>query len=252
MIDYSDPIAIIVILVGLAMGGILKGATGAGMPVIAVPVIAAFYDVRLAVIIIVIPNFFINASQVHKYRDTETSRSLTMQMVVFGMIGAILGTFFLVSLPANILHIAMAAVIFTYIALRLLRPDFKISQKLADKTAWIAGTIGGILQGALGISSPAAITFLSALKLPRPNFIFTASAFFAAMCIPQFILLTSYGLITLPLAIIGLLAVIPLIMALRVGDWIGKRMSPVVFDRAILVMLAVLGIKQLFSAGGIG
>ena len=44
---FSDPIIIIAILVAFSLGGILKGATGAGAPIITIPVIAAFYDVRI-------------------------------------------------------------------------------------------------------------------------------------------------------------------------------------------------------------
>ena len=51
-----DPITIFAILGAFALGGTLKGATGAGAPIITIPVIAAFYDVRIAVIIMVIPN----------------------------------------------------------------------------------------------------------------------------------------------------------------------------------------------------
>lgn len=225
MIDVSitDPVALIVIAIGLAMGGILKGATGAGMPVIAVPVIAAFYDIRLAVIIIIIPNFAINLQQLWRYRRDAGSRRVTAQLVVGGMIGAVVGTITLVSLPQTSLMLLMAAIILIYIALRLARPSFQIPLPIAERTAWIAGGLGGILQGALGISSPAAITFLSALKLPRPNFIFSASAFFAAMCIPQAIVATHYGLIDKQIALLGLISIVPLMASVRLGDWIGNR-----------------------------
>ena len=56
----SDPIIIIAIVIAFALGGILKGATGAGAPIITIPVMTAFYDVRIAVIIMVIPNFITN------------------------------------------------------------------------------------------------------------------------------------------------------------------------------------------------
>ena len=50
-----DPPALLAICVALSLGGLLKGATGMGTPVVAVPVMAAFVDVKLAVIIMVIP-----------------------------------------------------------------------------------------------------------------------------------------------------------------------------------------------------
>ena len=59
-----DPITIFAILVAFGLGGTLKGATGAGAPIITIPVIAAFYDVRIAVIIMVIPNLLTNIRKV--------------------------------------------------------------------------------------------------------------------------------------------------------------------------------------------
>ena len=68
-----DPITIFAILAAFALGGTLKGATGAGAPIITIPVIAAFYDVRIAVIIMVIPNLLTNISQIYQFRKNNSS-----------------------------------------------------------------------------------------------------------------------------------------------------------------------------------
>ena len=65
-----DTVTIIAILVAFALGGILKGATGAGAPIVTIPVIAAFYDVRIAVIIMVVPNLLTNIGQLYQFRKT--------------------------------------------------------------------------------------------------------------------------------------------------------------------------------------
>ncbi len=49
-----DPVACLAILVALSIGCNLKGGTGADGPASAVPVIAAFVDVRFAVMIILV------------------------------------------------------------------------------------------------------------------------------------------------------------------------------------------------------
>ncbi|WP_162009377.1 sulfite exporter TauE/SafE family protein [Labrenzia sp. CE80] len=246
-IAFNDPLGLLIIAAALLLGGILKGATGAGMPIIAVPVIAAVYDVRLAVIILVIPNCLTNLWQAFKYRDEELDRSFTLSLALSGAIGAGIGTFFLVWVPLSLLSLSMVCVVIIYIAMRLLKPAFHVSLPWARKTAWIAGATGGILQGSLGISAPAAVTFLNAVKLPRPTFIFTASVFFATMCLTQFPVQLHYGLVTWNIVILGFLSLVPLLAGLPVGEWIGKRMSPIIFDRVILSMLAVLAIKQIWN-----
>ena len=89
---FSDPLIIIAILVAFSLGGILKGATGAGAPIITIPVIAAFYDVRIAVIIMVIPNLLTNIGQLYQFRKTILPKFFTLSFAIGGGIGAFLGT----------------------------------------------------------------------------------------------------------------------------------------------------------------
>ncbi|MCV0428905.1 MAG: sulfite exporter TauE/SafE family protein [Roseibium sp.] len=246
-ISLNDPWGLSFIALSLLLGGILKGATGAGMPIIAVPVVAAVYDVRLAVILLVVPNFLTNLWQLLRYREQELERGFTASFALSGAVGAGFGTFFLVWLPGTLLNLLMTAVVVIYIAMRLLKPTLQIPIDRARKTAWMAGGSGGLLQGALGISAPVAITFLSAVKLPRPTFIFTVSVYFATMCLTQFSVQVHQGLLTWHIAALGAAALIPMLMGMPVGEWIGRRMGPVMFDRIILAMLACLALKQVWD-----
>ena len=97
-----DPITIFAILVAFALGGTLKGATGAGAPIITIPVIAAFYDVRIAVIIMVIPNLLTNISQIYQFRKTILPMFFTLSFALGGGIGAFFGTILLINLPIKI------------------------------------------------------------------------------------------------------------------------------------------------------
>ena len=67
--------AIAIVFVCLALGGILKGATGAGAPILAVPALAMLFDVQFAVAIMVMPNLLTNAWQAWRFRHHVTSRT---------------------------------------------------------------------------------------------------------------------------------------------------------------------------------
>ena len=246
-ISLNDPWGLTFIALALLLGGILKGATGAGMPIVAVPVIATVYDVRLAVILLVVPNFLTNLWQVIRYREQELERGFTASFALSGAIGAGLGTFFLVWLPETLLSLLMTAVVVLYVAMRLLKPTLQVPLDWARRTAWMAGGSGGLLQGALGISAPVAVTFLSAVKLPRPTFIFTVSVYFATMCMTQFSVQLHQGLLTWNIAALGAAALVPMLVGMPAGEWIGKRMGPVMFDRIILIMLTCLALKQIWD-----
>lgn len=247
MIDLSGA-ALAVIFVALALGGILKGATGAGVPVIAVPVIAAFYDVRLAVALIAVPNFFTNCWQLWKFRAHHLSTAFTWVFAASGALGAIVGTVLLATLPAEPLMLLVAISVTGYVALRVMVPEFQLQLAVARRIVWPVGLVAGLLQGAAGISAPVSVSFLNALRLPRPAFIATISAFFAAMTVTQIPTLALAGLMTPMILTLGVVAVLPIFAFMPVGAWLAQRMSQRGFDRLVLSFLSVLALKLFYDA----
>ena len=243
----ASPTGFAAVALALMLGGILKGATGAGAPIIAVPVIAAVYDVRVAVALMVVPNLVTNLFQLRRYRRHALEPGFARRFAIAGMAGAGVGTFLLVRLPVTALQIIMAALILAYIALRLARPDLRIPLGSARWMLWPAGFAGGILQGAVGVSAPVSITFLNAMRLARPVFIFTVSGFFVGMCMVQLPLQVGYGLMTREVALLGVAALLPIFAAMPVGEWIGRRISAATFDRVILVFLGCLAIRLVWD-----
>lgn len=245
-ISFTDTWGLAAIAVAMILGGILKGATGAGIPIITVPVIAAVYDIKIAVAVMVVPNLISNVWQIYKFRDNPTDTSFCWRLGIFGAIGAGIGTAALAQLPSSLLSLCMAGIIFAYILLRVTKPSVQLSMAGAKKSVAIVSLAGGILQGAVGVSAPVAVTFLNAMKLARPAFIFTVSIFFASMAAVQIPTQIYYGLMTRDIATLGLIAFIPLFGALPVGDWIGRRISPKVFDAVILTFLAILALRLIY------
>ncbi len=240
-----EPSAYLAILIALSVGGILKGATGAGVPVIAVPVIAAFVDVRFAVMIMVMSNLLTNLRQLWTFRAHQIEGGFALRFALAGAVGALVGTVFLVVLPVAALSAMLAGIIVAYVGLRLARPSFRLSMAAGWRLALPAGALGGVFQGAAGISAPVSVSFLNALKLERPTFIFTISAFFVAMGAVQLPALLASGLMTLPILGLSVLALAPVLAFMPLGDWLGKRASPEMFDRVILVFLSLLALRLL-------
>lgn len=248
-LSLSEPAGLVFLFIGLFLGAVLKGATGAGLPIIAIPAIAAIYDVRVAVVILVIPNFVTNIYQIVKYRAHNLPNNFARNFALAGIAGAGIGTLLLAYLPLAILNVLIAIVVFLYIVLRLLRPEFTLSINLMEKWGLVAGSCAGVLQGAIGLSAPITITFLHSGRLPRLTFIYIASLFFAGMCLIQLPLQSALGLMTWEMVILSALTLIPIMIGLPLGEHVGRTLSAVVFDRTILILLTALAIKMLVDSG---
>lgn len=239
----DSTIEIIIIAICLLLGGILKGVTGAGAPIIAIPALTVLFDARFAIVVMLIPNLLTNSWQAWQFRKHLLPPTLTIPLAVGGVIGILIGTYALASLSTKTLSLIVAFAVLAYIALRLTKPDWQINESSAKKLALPAGIASGFLQGSAGLSAPASITFLNAMRLPRSVFIATISALFTAITVVQFPALWQAGLLSSHLMLVSAFAFVPIFIGMPLGSRLAKTISPVLFDRIILVLLALIAVR---------
>jgi uncharacterized membrane protein YfcA len=235
------------IFLAFALGGILKGATGAGTPVIAIPVLTIFFDVQLAVIIMVTSNLISNLIQIFNYRKAEINRVAATRLAGSGVLGCIFGTFILANASPLLLEVIVAFSTILYISMKLLKPNLVLPQYLCNRLSIPIGFAGGVIQGSAGISAPIALSFLNAMRITRESFIFTISSFFGSMAAVQIITLGFLNMLTWPLIIISAAALIPQLLFMPVGNVVAKNMSNKNFENVILVLLSLLCLKLIYS-----
>ena len=240
-----------VILIGMAflVGGILKGAIGAGAPLAAVPLLSLIYGVSFAVAVFVAPNLVSNLIQGWQFRKNQPPGAFVWLFAITGALGALAGTFFLVALPQESLKIGVACVILLYLLFRFFRPTAKIDLHPALWLTPFAGFIGGILQGASGVSAPVSVTFLSLIRLTREQFIASISLFFLAMGLVQLPALIALGIMDIRTGVLSCLSVLPLLLGMRVGEFIITRLDRQWFDRSVMMVLGLMAVLLLINAG---
>lgn len=237
----------IVLLIGIGyfIGGVLKGATGAGAPLVAVPLLTLFYDAPTAIALFAIPNLVPNIWQTWRYREHRMPNSFLWRFAGCGFVGALVGTVFLATLPSAWLSLGVALAVLGYVGFKSFNSEWQLSSKAATRLAAPAGTLAGTLQGATGISAPISISFLNAMGLPRMKFVPTISTYFIGVSLAQIPLLLWFDVLTMQWAILGTLSLIPLIAGMPVGNWLARYITPVQFDRAMLAILVVLALSIL-------
>jgi uncharacterized protein len=246
-----DPTELALIFISLALGGVLKGATGAGAPVIAVPVLAMLFNAKFAVVVMLMPNLLTNVWQAWKFRHHLPPRGFVFTFTVSGAVGVLIGTAMLVSLPQEVLSLIVAFAVYIYVLFRCLKPDWSVPFGLASKLSFPAGFAAGLLQGSSGISAPVSLTFLNAMRVERKTFIATASIFFVAVTVIQLPTLSALGVATLTNLLVSLTAVAPILLFMPVGSKLAERFSKETFDHLILIMLLLLATKLVFDATGV-
>ena len=229
----------------LGAGGFVKGATGMGMPIVALPILATFLDVQHAVALLVLPLLVSNLWQAWRFRSELRHVDFLTALLSGGGLGIVVGTFLIASLPERSLSLAVAAVVFAYVALRLLKPHFVVSPDLGKRLAGPIGFSSGLLQGATGMGGPIGGTFIHAMRLHRTAHLAALSAMFLLFVVVQIPALAFVGLLTWRIALESALAVLPAMIMVPVGAWIAGRLGQQAFDRLMLGLLIVIAAQLL-------
>lgn len=238
----------IIALLTFAIAGIIKGAIGSGVPVVVVPVLTMLYDVKLAIAVLVAPNLFSNALQVWQYRQHLLPLRFLLSFAVAGGAGIVLGTWGLVVLSPTLLSLGVAAAILLYLIIKLAKRTAALPFTVAKRIVLPVGLLAGVLQGAAGMSTPASVTFLNAMRLERPVFIGSISVFFVAITLVQIPALLSAGILTWERSLYSLAALLVILAAMPLGARLGKRLPHRWFDRLIMCLLATIAIKIVVDA----
>jgi hypothetical protein len=245
MIDLQS-LAVMALAIGA--GAFVKGVTGAGLPVIAVPVLAVFFGVPKSIAVLVVPVLLTNAWQMIEFREARAQVRFLPWLLVAAVPGILVGTWLLAELPERQLAMGLGVMVICYIAIQLLHPSFSISGPLAGRLAPLAGFLAGGLQGATGISAPVSVTFLHSLRLSREAYIFALSSLFLVFSSTQIPALSYAGFLTWQVLLEGLLAIVPAFAMLPVGSFVGRRIPREVFNKIVLLVLATIALKLLIGS----
>jgi len=235
-----------IIFVALAAGGVVKGATGMGLPLVALPVLTAAFGLTHAIGLLVVPVLVSNLWQVTRLWGERTAPEMRFmpRFLISVGVGVVAGTWLLKTLPERWLILTLGILLLVYVVIRLARPAMIVGPDLAKRMGIPVGAAAGALNGATGISAPVGATFIHAMGLERDAHVFAVSMMFFVMGAVQLPAMFAAGLMQPEWVFEGALALIPILLAMPVGRALSKRMSRVAFDRLILVFLGIIGLKM--------
>ncbi len=235
---------LLILVLGLGVAGLVKGGTGMGLPLVATPILAGVFGPKAAVVIVTIPIFAANSMLlVQGWRRMEVLRGV-VPIIVASAIGTAIG----VNLLALLDQRTFAILISLMVAIFLLRGDRLIGDDPGARRARILGPavgfVGGVLQGTTSIASPLIGSFFHARKMDRHDYVVVLAAIFELNALIQLIGYSLLGLYTPDILAIGLLGLVPTLLALMAGIYFRSRLDQARF-RQLIVALLVLSVANL-------
>ena len=232
-----------VVIAALLVGTLGKAITGFGLPLIAVPAMAAFIDVQTAVVVMVLPSTMSNVWLMWTFRREAGAIPGLWAAIGAGLIGIGLGAWLLRVLDPAVMSLALSCWIAVYLLTQLARRE--IPRSLTGSRGVFAAAIGlgGVCQGATGIAGPIIVTFMHAMRLERGVLVFGLSAIFFSYGLIQAGFYWSLGMVIEERILQSLAATIPVLLGMPLGLWIGRRIRAKTFGYVVVALLIASGTK---------
>lgn len=236
---------ILLLAVVLGFAGLVKGVTGFGLQLFATPIIAAVFGVREAVVIMSIPHLALNLLLLYKSRQALAVVRELWSVAIAGVLGVIVGVWLLVRIDQNALALVIAAVVLFSVGGgdRLLGPDPKSLRMRVIGPLF--GGFSGLLSGAVSMSGPLLTVYLHAKRLTTREFVASVAAVLVIFSIVQVIELWRVGLYDRAIVTMGLLSLIPSLVALVIGVRVRERLDNASFRVVVSVLLVVAAVNLL-------
>ena len=219
--------------------------TGFGVGTIMMPVMALFFDVKVAIFLAAIVHFFNNVSRLILYR-TEINWQIIKRFGVISIIGAFIGSFAQIYLDSAWLKTGVGLFLTIYAVLTLV--PGKIKFELPRSLDFIGGFLSGLIGGLIGNQGAIRSVYLLGYGLQKQELVVSA-ALIAVIIDSTRIPVYAYS--NFQYLQDNMLLLSTVIASAILGTVLGSRILPKVsydlFKKIILIGVLILGVLMTFN-----
>jgi uncharacterized protein len=238
----QDPIVVgSIITFAFLFAGVVKGVVGMGLPTVAIGVLGLVMAPVQAAALLVIPSLVTNVWQL----AAGPSFAALVRRFATMMIGVCVGTAFGIGLLTGgataLASAALGTVLAVYGALGLISARLRVALRAERWLSPVIGLATGVLTGATGVFAVPAVPYFSALGLGKDELIQTLGLLFTVCTVALAVGLMMHGEFPASVATSSLLALLPALAGMLLGQRVRGRLKPAVFRRWFCVGLVILG-----------
>ena len=238
MFDLST-LALIAAVFFLAGG--VKGVVGLGMPSIALGLLSAVLDLRIAMALVIAPTLLTNLWQaaVGGHGVEIIRRSWAFLIMATGCVW--IGTGALIRTDPELLTALLGGLLMTYGGANLAGWRMRVPARHELWAGPVAGAANGVLTGMTGSSVVPGVMFLQAIGLPKDKLVQAMGLLFTLSTVALGLALHGHGLITQELGLVSIMAFVPALIGMAAGRQVRRQLSEKRFRQVFFGALGLLG-----------
>lgn len=224
--------------------GLVKGATGMGLPTVAMGVLGALISPLAAAGLLLVPSFVTNVWQLAAGRRFGAIVRRLWPMMLMILVGTVMGSALLTGGDAVLSTRALGVSLVLYAAYALFARPRRIPARWEGRLAPMIGLITGLITGATGMFTIPAVPYIQSLDLERDDLVQALGLSFTVSTLALAIGLIGHGAVPVRDMAASAFAVIPALLGMAAGQVVRTRISPQLFRRLFLTFLMLLGLEM--------
>ena len=238
----SDPYLVVLAFCVFLFAGLIKGTIGLGLPTISLGLLTAFIGLPQAMALMLVPAFLTNVWQALAGGHARQVMHRVWPFLLAATITVPIGTSALTLVDLDLLSALLGVLLISYSAVNLAGLRLMVEARREGWVGPVLGAINGVFSGMTGSYSVPGVMFLQGIGLPRDQLIQAMGMLYLGSTIALAAALGGSGLMSASLGFGSLLAVVPALTGVFIGQKVRRRLSETQFRRVFFVALLLLGI----------
>lgn len=236
----ADPMLLAFVAAVFVLAGIVKGVVGLGLPTLSMGLLTLAVAPAQAATLLLAPSFATNLWQMMAGPHLRPLLRRLWPMLAGAAIGTLLGSGSLTT-GSKAAVAGLGAVLLLYAAVALWAPRLRVPPAAEAWLGPVTGLATGLVTGATGVFVVPAVPYLQALGLGKDELVQALGLSFTVSTVALGAGLGLHGGFEAPLVTASLVALMPAMLGMQLGQHLRDRMEPHVFRRWFLGSLAALG-----------
>ncbi|PAT02492.1 hypothetical protein CI105_00550 [Candidatus Izimaplasma bacterium ZiA1] len=235
----------LILIAGIAIfAGFIKGSSGFGSSLVALPLLSLFYPIEDVVIIMITLNVVLNFLMLFEYKTISFNRDKRILVIItFGVICTFLGFQLADYLDEKVIKYIAAFLILLAILNKTSRFSFTIKDNFVFQA--ITGSLSGLFNGIASIDGPPVVFYLTSIKADKAQFKHTLVSYFFVLALLSVSMLVISGNYPINVFYKALFVGVFLVIGLMIGMLVSRRINDKSFSKFVTILLVFLGLSML-------
>jgi len=242
-------LALVGIVVALVLGGAVKGVTGIGVPLIAMPILVHFMPVKQAVLLLSMPIILGNIPQALEGGEMLPTLRRIAAPLVGTVIGNVLGVSVLIALEPHHAQFAAGIVLIVAAVLLLSSPKLKLPPGLLHPVGFVLGFLAALMESIASVPGPLLAMYLISSGATGREFTKQIAIILVVSIVTLITTFTHGAHANAADLVISAAASVPAIAGMWLARPLRDNLHPLAFRAVVLVCVLLAAGQMIFKSG---